>query len=189
MNSKLRLCLDLGPLAVFFVAYRFWGLLPATGCIIVTTLISLAITYYYEKRLAPMPLISGVLITIMGGFTLYLNDETFVKMKPTFVNLIFAGLLLGGLLFKKSMFKLLLDGALTLTEEGWRLMTIRWGVFFVFLAALNEVIWRSFSTDFWVNFKVFGMLTLTMLFTAAQVPLIKRTMIDDGENANASDKS
>jgi intracellular septation protein len=189
MNSKLRLFLDLAPLGVFFVAYRYWGLLAATACIIVTTLISLAITYYYEKRLAPMPLISGVLIAIMGGFTLYLNDETFVKMKPTLVNLIFAGMLLGGLLFKKSMFKLLLDGALTLSEEGWRSLTVRWGLFFVFLAALNEVIWRSFSTDFWVNFKVFGMLTLTILFTAAQVPLIKRTMIEDSENANAADKS
>lgn len=178
MDSKTRLLLDLGPLAAFFIAYRLHGLLAATVAIIVCTLVSLGYTYYRERKLAPMPLVSGVAITIMGGLTLYLNDETFVKVKPTLVNLIFAAILLGGLWFEKPMLKYLLDHALKLDEAGWRKLSARWGLYFIGLAALNEVIWRSFSTDFWVSFKVFGMMTLTILFTLCQIPLIKRHSIE-----------
>lgn len=179
MNSKLRLALDLGPLLIFFLAYRFAGLLAATAGLIVFTLISLAITYVREKRVAVMPLVSGIAVTILGGLTLILHDEYFIKIKPTLVNLLFASVLLGGLYFKRMWLKVVFNGAFHLTEEGWAKLTRRWGVFFIFLAGLNEAIWRNFPTDFWVSFKVFGMFTLTMLFTFAQVPLIKRYWLEE----------
>ena len=131
-----------------------------------------------------MPLISGVAVTLLGGLTLFLHDEYFIKIKPTFVNLLFASILLGGLYFQKPMFKYVLGHAFTLTEEGWRVLSLRWGIFFVFLAGLNEVIWRNFSTDFWVNFKVFGMLSLTMLFTLTQIPLLKKYWVEEAKEAS-----
>ncbi|MEK6746412.1 MAG: septation protein A [Pseudomonadota bacterium] len=174
MNSKLKLLLDIGPLAIFFFTYRFAGVFAATAAIMGTSIISLIITYWIEKKIAVMPLVSGVVIATFGTLTLLLQDDTFIKMKPTLVNLIFASVLLGGLYFKKSLLKYVLESALEMSDEGWRILSLRWGLFFIFLAVLNEFIWRSFSTDFWVNFKVFGMLTLTMLFTFLQIPLIKK---------------
>jgi intracellular septation protein len=179
MNSNLRLLLDFCPLVVFFVAYKTAGLLAATAALIVLTLVSLVITYVLEKRVATMPLVSGIAVTVLGGLTLFLHDEVFIKMKPTFVNLLFAAILLGGLCFKKALFKHVLGHAMQMHDEGWWKLSLRWGVFFVFLAALNEVIWRNFSTDFWVNFKVFGMFSLTMLFTIAQIPMIKQYWVEE----------
>lgn len=187
----VKLMLDLGPLAVFFVIYRLKGgsevagpegkegLMAATGALIVATLLSLAIQYWKERKLSPMPLVTGIGVTIFGTLTIVLNDELFIKMKPTIVNLLFALALLGGHIMGKPTLKYLLASAIALTEEGWRKLSLRWGVFFVFLAIVNEAVWRNFSTDFWVDFKVFGMLTLTMIFTAAQVPLIKKYMIEE----------
>lgn len=174
MNPKLKLLLDIGPLVAFFLAYRFSGVFAATAAIMAATIISLLVTYYIEKKIAIMPLVSGVVIAVFGSLTLLLQDEQFIKMKPTLVNLIFASILLGGVYFKKSLLKYVLESAMELSDEGWRILSLRWGVFFIFLALLNEFIWRNFSTDFWVNFKVFGMLTLTMLFTILQIPLIKK---------------
>lgn len=179
MNPKLKLALDLGPLLVFFLAYRMAGLLAATAALIVFTLVSLAITYYYEKKVAVMPLVSAIAVTVFGGMTLILHDELFIKMKPTIVNLLFAAILLGGLYFKKPMLKYLLAEAISLTETGWNKLSRNWGLYFIFLAALNEVIWRNFSTDFWVNFKVFGMFTCTLLFTASQIPLMKKEWVEE----------
>ena len=179
MNPKVKLALDLGPLLVFFLAYRSAGLLAATAALIVFTLISLAITYAYEKRIAMMPLVSAIMVTIFGGLTLILHDELFIKMKPTIVNLLFSAVLLGGLYFKKPMLKYLLGEAIQLSAEGWFKLSRNWGLYFIFLAALNEVIWRHFSTDFWVNFKVFGMFTCTMLFTLSQIPLMKKHWVED----------
>ena len=184
MNSKLRFFLDFSPLAGFFLAYRFSGLLAATGVLMLCTLISLAVIYAWERRVAIMPLVSGSIVTVMGCLTLYLHDETFIKIKPTIVNLLFAAVLLGGLYFQKSMFKYVLGHAMQLREEGWRKLSLRWGLFFLGLALLNECVWRNFSTDFWVNFKVFGMLSLTMLFTLSQLPLIKRYWIEEQQSGN-----
>ena len=178
MNSNVRFVLDFCPLAGFFVAYRLAGLLAATATLIALTVFSLVVTYACERRIAIMPLVSGAIVTVMGGLTLYLKDDYFIKIKPTLVNLMFGAILLGGLYFRKPVFKHVMGHAFQLSDEGWRVLSLRWGVFFVFLAALNEVIWRNFSTDFWIDFKVFGMLTLTMLFTMVQIPLIKKYWVE-----------
>lgn len=179
MNPTLRFALDMGPLMVFFAAYRFYGLQAATAALIATTLVSLVITYLLEKRVAMMPLVSGVMVAVFGGITLWLHDDMFIKMKPTIVNLLFASVLLGGVYFKKPMLKYLLQTAFQLREEGWLKLSFRWGIFFIFLAGLNEFIWRNYPTDFWVNFKVFGMFTCTILFTLSQVPLVKRYWVEE----------
>lgn len=179
MNQKLKLALDLGPLLVFFLAYRYAGLLAATAMLIAFTLLSLVITYAKERRIAIMPLVSAIAVTIFGGMTLLLHDEHFIKIKPTIVNCIFAGLLLAGVYCKRPMLKYLLADALTITEEGWLKLSRNWGGFFLFLALLNEMIWRNFSTDFWVSFKVFGMFTCTLFFTASQIPLIKKYWVEE----------
>ncbi len=174
MNHKLKMFFDIAPLAIFFLAYKFFGLEKATAAIMVSTIISLSVTYWLEKKISIMPLVSGIIITLFGTLTLVLHDDTFIKMKPTLVNLIFASILLGGVYFKKSLIKYVLGNAMTLGDTGWRILSIRWGLFFIFLACLNEFIWRNFSTDFWVNFKVFGMFSLTIIFTILQMPLIKK---------------
>jgi intracellular septation protein len=179
MKSSLRLFSDLAPLLAFFLTYRFVGLMPATAVLIVFTLLSLGITYALEKRLAVMPLVSGIAITVFGGLTLYLQDDTFIKVKPTLVNLLFASILLGGVLLKKPLLRYVLGSAITVTDACWMTLSLRWGLFFIFLAVLNEVIWRHFSVDFWVNFKVFGMFSCTIIFTLLQLPLIKRCWVDE----------
>lgn len=175
--SNSRLLLDFLPLAVFFIAYKLADILVATAALVVATLVSLLITYIREKTIAPTPLVSGVAVTVFGILTLWLNDETFIKVKPTIVNLLFAAILLVGVCFKKPLLKMMLGSALLMQEEGWYKLSIRWGVFFIFLAALNEYIWRSYSTEFWVDFKVFGMFTCTIVFTFLQIPLMQRYMI------------
>ncbi len=179
ISNGLRLALDFGPLMGFFLAFRFGGLLAATAALIALTLLSLAYIYLREKRLAVMPLVSGVAVTVFGGMTLILQDELFIKMKPTLVNLLFAAILLGGLYFGRPLMKLLFESAFQLTDAGWRKLSLRWGLYFIFLAGLNEIIWRNFTTEFWVNFKVFGMLTLTLAFTLGQIPLIKKYWVEE----------
>ncbi|MDX2074269.1 MAG: septation protein A [Alphaproteobacteria bacterium] len=179
MRPSLRFALDMGPLLIFFLGYRFAGLMAATAALVAFTMLSLAITYALEKRISPMPLVSGIAVAFFGGMTLWLNDELFIKIKPTLVNLLFAAILLGGLYFKKPMLKYVLESAVQLTDEGWRILSRRWGFFFVFLAVLNEIIWRHFPTDFWVNFKVFGMFSCTVIFMLSQIPLMKRFMIEE----------
>ncbi len=174
MSSKLRFALEIGPLLVFFLGYRFADLMVATAALIIFTALSLLITYVYEKRIATMPLISGVAVAIFGGMTLFLQNEDFIKIKPTVANILFATIILGGVYFKKNLLKYIFGSALSLSEEGWRIFSKRWGFFFLFLAALNEVIWRNFSTDFWVDFKVVGMLSCTIIFTLCQLPLLKK---------------
>jgi intracellular septation protein len=176
MSPKLRFALDMGPLLLFFLSYRFAGLMAATATLIAFTAISLAITYAKEKRISPMPLVSGLAVTVFGTMTLLLNDEYFIKIKPTLVNLLFASILLGGLAFKKPLLKYVLESAVHMTDKGWSILSLRWGFFFIFLAGLNEFVWRNYPTDFWVNFKVFGMFTCTMAFMLLQIPLMKRHM-------------
>lgn len=171
----VKLALDFAPLLVFFLTFKLAGVMSATLALIVTTVISLAIIYAVERKIALAPLVSGVLVTVLGGISIALKDEQFIKIKPTLVNLVFAAtLLIGALAFKRGLLRYILDMAFQLTEEGWVILSRRWGFFFLFLAALNECIWRNFSTDFWVNFKVFGMFTVTLLFAATQYKLVEK---------------
>jgi len=175
LPSNAKLILDFAPLVVFFVVYKMSGVMAATAALIAATALSLAIIYAVERKIAPAPLITGIVVALFGGLTLALKDDAFIKLKPTFINLIFAGtLLIGAYGFKRGLLKHILDVAMNLTEEGWLKLSKRWGFFFLFLAALNEFIWRSYSMEFWVNFKVFGMFTLTVVFAVSQVRLINK---------------
>jgi intracellular septation protein len=169
-----KLAIELGPLLVFFGTNAAAGIYAGTAAFMVATLISLAVAWLRYHKLPIMPLVSGVIVLVFGGLTLYLRDETFIKLKPTIVYSMFAVLLAAGLLMKKPMLELLLGPVFTLTEEGWRKLTLRWALFFVAMAVLNELIWRNVSTDAWVSFKAFGFLPLTFLFAVAQVPLMQR---------------
>nr|WP_321455279.1 septation protein A [uncultured Cohaesibacter sp.] len=184
----LKLVLELGPLAIFFFANAKGDLLGkwipaladtkpifiATGCFMIATVVSLVISRIKLGKLPVMPMVTGVVVFIFGGLTLYLQDDTFIKMKPTIVNVLFGSVLLGGLLFGKSLLGYVFDSVFELNAEGWRILTIRWGIFFFVLAVLNEIVWRNFSTDIWVDFKVFGVMPLTMVFGAFQMPLLNR---------------
>jgi intracellular septation protein len=173
-NPFVKLALELGPLAVFFAANARFGIFAATGVFMTATLTALALSYALQRRLAIMPLVSGVVVLVFGGLTLWLQDEVFIKLKPTLVNGLFGVVLLAGLRLRKPLLEILFDGMFRLTEEGWRKLTLRWGVFFLVLAALNEIVWRNFSTDTWVTFKAFGLIGLTLVFAFAQAPLIAR---------------
>lgn len=178
MHPLVKLAVDLGPLlvffAVFFATYARGGIMTATAAFMVATAIALAASYALARRLPIVPLVSGAIVLVFGGLTLIYADEHFIKLKPTVVNGLLAGTLLGGLLFRQPLLKPLLGLAFQLDEPGWRILTLRWACFFASMAALNEIVWRSFSTDTWVSFKVFGLLPLTLLFSLAQLPLIRR---------------
>lgn len=167
-----RLALDLGPLLVFFGAYQLGGIFAATGAFMVAILVALAIGYSLERRISPMPLFTAVLVMIFGGLTLYLKNDTFIKMKPTVLYAFFGLTLLGGLAFGRLFVKYIFASAFDLTEKGWRKLTYRWGFFFLGLAVLNEAVWRSLPTGDWVKFKVFAIIPLIGLFAAAQLPLL-----------------
>ncbi len=151
----------------------------ATAIFMIATVISLVVSKSLLKKIPVMPLFNGVLVLVFGALTLYLQDDFFIKIKPTLANLLFSSILLTGLYFGRIFLKLLFEEAIKLHEEGWRLLTLRWGVFFLFLAVLNEIVWRSFSTDFWVSFKTFGMMPITFIFMLSQIGLLTRYQIPE----------
>ncbi len=179
----LKLVLELGPLALFFIANAYsdrFGyaddqrIYAATGLFIVATLVALAISYALVGKLPIMPMVSGVVVLVFGGLTLALQNDVFIKLKPTIVNTLFGVVLLGGLYFRRNLLQVVLDSVFELTDEGWRKLTFRWALFFFALAALNEIVWRTQTTDFWVSFKVLGIMPLTIVFALAQTPLLMR---------------
>jgi intracellular septation protein len=182
LNPTLKLVLDIGPLILFFAANAKFGIYAATGAFMVAVLIALAVTYVLVRRLEIMPLVTAVIVFVFGGLTLVLHDELFIKLKPTIIYLLFGGTLLGGLSFNKPLLGLLFDSVFHLTEEGWRKLTWRWAFFFLFLAVVNEVVWRTQTTDFWVSFKLFGVVPLTFLFGALQYPLLVKYSAEQKED-------
>jgi len=177
----LKPVVDYVPLAVFFAAYLFApktedssSLLTATAALMVATAIALVISLIVARRVPMMPLITAVIVGIFGGLTLWLQDETFIKMKPTIVEALFSLILFGGLFFKKPLLKPLMSSAWPMDDTGWQKLTIRFAWFFASMAVLNEIVWRTQSTDFWVSFKVFGLIILTLLFAVAQARLMQR---------------
>jgi intracellular septation protein len=170
----LKLLIEYGPLLAFFVTFYIAGFFWATGVIMVASVAALTASRLTFGRFLPVPVVTAVLVLLFGGLTLWLDDPRFIKIKPTAINLVFAGVLLAGLWMRRPLLKLLLGEAFNLTEEGWRLLTMRWIAFFIALAGINELVWRNFSDAVWVNFKFFGILFLTIAFAMAQVGLIKR---------------
>jgi len=178
MNKGLKLVLEAGPLVVFFIVNAKMGIFTATAVFMVVTVITLTFSYVKLKKLPTLPLIGGAFIMVFGGLTIILEDDTFIKLKPTIVNTLFSGALFVGLAMKKNFLKTALESALSLDDEGWRKLAWRWAWFFLVLAIVNEVVWRTQTTDMWVNFKVFGVMPITLLFSFSQVPLIMRHNID-----------
>ncbi len=174
LNPLLKLALDLGPLVLFFLVNAKLGIFYATGVFMAAVLVALVVSYVLIRRLPVMTVVSAVIVTVFGGLTIVLADETFIKVKPTIIYLLFAGTLFGGLILRKPLLEIVFDQMFHLTEEGWRKLTLRWAIFFLALAVVNEIVWRHFSTDTWVSFKVFGALPLTFLFAMLQVPLLNK---------------
>ncbi len=208
INPFLKLALELGPLVVFFFANargeKLAAQFPALGALggpifvatalfMAATVLSLAVSYALTRTVPVMPLVSGAVVMVFGLLTLWLQDDTFIKMKPTIINTLFGVTLLTGLYFGKSFLKIVFDAAFQIDEAGWKKMTLRWGLFFLFLALLNEVVWRNFDTDFWVAFKVWAVMPITLLFTFSQLPLIMRHAVEsnliESDSVDSKDKA
>ena len=195
LNPLLKFALDFGPLLLFFFANarpalfaplltpflpaslvtgERAGIFAATAVFMVAILVALAISYALTRRMPVMALVSAVIVLVFGGLTLFLQNETFIKLKPTIIYVLFAVLLFGGLILRKPLLAMVFDQVFNLTDEGWRKLTVRWALFFVALAVLNEIVWRNFSTDAWVNFKVFAVIPITFVFAAFQYPLMTK---------------
>ena len=170
----IKMALELGPLVVFFIVNSRADIFVGTAWFMGAMVLSLALSWLLLKRVALMPLVTGFVVLIFGGLTLWLHDETFIKMKPTVINSLFGAVLLGGMLFRLSLLKYVFGDVYKLKPQGWTVLTLRWGLFFFFLAILNEVVWRTQTTDFWVAFKVWATMPLTIVFAALQLPVLSK---------------
>ena len=207
LNPTLKLVLDIGPLLLFFIANsrpaiflpllrpilpegivsgERAGIFVATAVFMAAVVIALMVSYALTRQLPIMPLITALIVLVFGSLTLVLHDELFIKLKPTIIYLLFAGVLLGGLAFGKPLLGLVFDSVFHLSEEGWRKLTLRWAIFFVALAILNEIVWRTQTTDVWVSFKVFGVLPLTFLFAVLQFPLMSKYAVPQPKEQETS---
>ena len=173
-HPLFKLATEVGPLLVFFVVNARFHLFVATAAFMLAILAAMIASYVVTRHVPIMALVTGVVVLVFGTLTLVLHDETFIKVKPTIIYGLFAAVLLGGLLFGRSFIAIMFDQVFNLTPQGWRILTMRWALFFIGLAILNEVIWRTQTTDFWVSFKVFGVIPLTMIFAITQMPLTRR---------------
>lgn len=175
---------DFGPLVIFFGAFYGSGkdLMVATAAIMIATVVSIGLTYTYERRIAWVPIFTALVVLFFGGLTLWLQDDRFIKMKPTIVQAMFCAILLGGLVVKKPLLRYVLGHVMPMTEIGWRKLTMRYALFFAAMAVLNEVVWRTQSDDVWVNFKIFGLLALTMVFSMTQIPMMNRYRLDSDDD-------
>jgi intracellular septation protein len=185
-GSGLKFLYDYLPLIIFFICYKFAKtpnpLITATIFMVLTTIVALIISYILTKTIPMVALVSGLVLSVFGGLTIFLQDDIFIKIKPTIINLIFAAILLYGYLSKKAFLSYLLGEQIKMSEKAWLTLSMRWAIFFIFLALLNETIWRNFPTDFWVQFKVFGMMPISIFFTISQLPFMMREMKQDLSN-------
>jgi intracellular septation protein len=188
-----KLATELGPLLVFFVANAKFNLFVATGAFMVAIVAAMIASYVVVRHIPIMAIVTAVIVLVFGTLTLVLHDETFIKIKPTIIYGLFAAILGGGLLFGRSFIAILFNQMFNLTPQGWRILTMRWALFFLAMAVLNEIIWRTQSTDFWVSFKLFGAVPLTMIFAMTQMPLMKRYHLEpatlEASEAEAGDVS
>jgi intracellular septation protein len=178
LNPMLKLALDLGPLIVFFAVNARFGIFAATAVFMATIIAALAVSWALTRHIAIMPVVTAIVVLVFGTLTLVLHDETFIKLKPTIIYTLFGVSLLGGWLLDKPLLAIVFDAMFHLTEEGWRKLTLRWAAFFLVMAVVNELVWRTQTTDFWVSFKLFGFTPLTFLFVAAQYRLLMRYATD-----------
>ncbi len=185
-HPLFKLATELGPLVVFFVANGRFDIFTATAAFMVAIAVSMIVSYVVTRHIPIMAVVSGAVVAVFGTLTLVLHDETFIKIKPTIIYSLFALILGGGLLFGRSLIAVMFDQMFNLTPEGWRALTIRWAGFFACMAVLNEIVWRTQTTDFWVGFKAFGVIPLTMIFAMLQMRLIGKHSIEPA-TAEASD--
>ena len=196
LNPWLKIGLEMGPLIIFFIANSrgekmaaSWPVIQqlggpiffATAGFIVATLLALVISFALTRKLPLMPFVTAIVVVVFGGLTLYLKDDTFIKIKPTIIYCLFGGVLIGGLFFGRSLMGYVFDAVFKLDDDGWRKLTVRWGLFFFGLAILNEIVWRSVSTDTWVTFEVFAIVPITFVFALTQMGLIQRHSLEDKE--------
>jgi intracellular septation protein len=181
-----KLALELGPLVIFFIANAKTDIFVATAWFMGAMVLSLLASWLFLRKVAVMPLVTAAVVLVFGGATLVLQDATFIKMKPTVVNALFAAVLLGGLVFKQSLLRFVFGDVYKLKPEGWTILTLRWGLFFIVLAVLNELVWRNFSTDFWVAFKVWATMPLTVIFAMFQLPVLTKYAPEPEPAAGAS---
>ena len=172
---------EYGPLIVFFAAYQLYDLYTATAALIGATAIALVLSLAINRRIPMMPVITAAIVALFGGLTLVFNDDTFIKMKPTIVQAIFAAILLGGLVFNKPLLKRVMGAAWPMDDAGWRILTRNFGWFFLVMAVVNEIVWRTQTESFWVNFKVFGIMALTLLFSFSQIPVLNRHRLEEAD--------
>ena len=182
MNPIVKIIIETGPLVAFFVSNWMAGIFWGTGIFMAATAVALILSWLLTRKLAVMPLISAGFVAVFGILTLWLHDETFIKVKVTLINALFGMILLGGLFFGQTFLKFVMGEAIKMTDEGWRALTIRWGIFFLCIAVVNEVVWRMVSTDTWVNFKV-ALLPVTLVFALSQAPMMTKHMIQDDPKA------
>jgi len=189
MNPQFRRSLlDFGPLVAFFAAYRFFGLYAATATVMVAAVAAALLGYLFDRKLHPVPLITAGLVLVFGGLTLYLQDPTFIKMKPTILYGMFAVALIGGLFFGRPLTKYVFGSAIVMADSAWRILTWRFGGLFIGLSALNELIWRNFPENFWVNFHTFGATALILIFSFTQVPFLMKHQIEQ-DGSDPADKN
>jgi intracellular septation protein len=183
LTQGQRSAIDLGPLVVFFAANYLYGIMVGTAALMAATIIAIGVTYTMERTIPPMPALTCVFVMIFGGLTLYFDNELFIKIKPTIVNLLFASALTTGILLRRNLMKIMLGRVMKLSDEGWLLMTKRWIGMFVVLAVVNEAVWRSVDTDTWVSFKAFGIPVLVIIFSIVMVmPIVQKHQTNDTDN-------